>query len=120
MTSEYKKFHSFSSPYYPRANGQAESTNKILVTILYKTCGIERGDWEGRLSTVLWAYRTTYKATTGQTPFYLMYEREVVILVEYTAPSFKIAMAHRLGDEESLRERFNTLMKLDERRTMAQ
>ena len=41
MTTEYKIFHSFSSPYYPRANGQVEATNKVLVAILYKTCGVE-------------------------------------------------------------------------------
>lgn len=56
LTTEFKNFHSLSSPYYPRENVQAEATNKILVSIIYKSCGIEQEDWEEKLSFVLWAY----------------------------------------------------------------
>lgn len=79
MTVEFKIFHNLSSPYYPRANGQAEATNKVLVSIIYKSCGVEQEDWEERLLAVLWAYRTTYKVTTGHTPFQLMYGQEAVV-----------------------------------------
>lgn len=40
--------------------------------------------------------------------------------VEYTVPSLRIAVQNRLGDEESLRERLNTLLQMEERRTVAQ
>lgn len=41
MTVEFKIFHNLSSPYYPGANGQAEATNKVLVSVIYKLCGVE-------------------------------------------------------------------------------
>lgn len=111
---EFKIFHSLSSPYYPRANRQAEATNKILVSVIYKSCRVEQEDWEEKLPSVLWAYRTTYKVTTGQTPFQLMYDQEAIVLAEFMVPSLRIAIKNRLGDMESLWERLYVLGKLDE------
>lgn len=113
MTIEFKIFHSLSSSYYPRANGQAEATNKVLVSIIYKSCGVEQEDWDERLPVVLRAYRTTYKVTTGYTPFQLMYGQEAVVPAEYTVPSLRVAVDNRLGDEESLSARLGDLIKLD-------
>ena len=120
MTSEYRVFQSFSSLYYPWANGQAESTNKILVTILYKTYGVEGQDWEEQLPVVIWAYKTTYKAITGHTSFHLMYRQEAIMPIEHTVPRLRVAIQNRLGDEESLKERLHTLLKLDEMRIFSQ
>lgn len=120
MTSEFKIFHTLSNPYYPRANRQAKATNKILVSILYKTCGVEKENWDERPPIVLWAYQTTYKATIGQTPFHLMYRQETVMPAEYIVPSLRFAVTHRLGNTGSLKERLKTLLKLDERRVIAQ
>lgn len=52
ITMEFKIFHNLSNPYYPRVNGQAKLTNKVLVSIIYKSCGVEEEDWEERLSMV--------------------------------------------------------------------
>lgn len=119
MTLEFKIFCNLSSPYYPRANGQAESTNKVLVSIIYKSCGVEEEDWEERLLAVLWVYHTTYKVTMGHTSFQLMCRQEVVVLVEYIVPSLWVVMENRLGDVESLVECLINLNKLDEQRVMA-
>lgn len=75
LTIKFKIFHSLSSPYYPRANGQAEATNKILVFVICKSCGVEGKDWEERLLSILWAYCMAYKVTTGHTPFQLMTDK---------------------------------------------
>lgn len=56
LTMEFKIFHSLSSPYYPRVNGQVETTNKIIVSVIYKSCEVEKDDWEEHLPSVLWAY----------------------------------------------------------------
>ena len=42
----------------------------------------KKGIWPDELPSVLWAYRTTVRTPTGETPFKLAYESEVVIPVE--------------------------------------
>ncbi|XP_059066457.1 uncharacterized protein LOC131857758 [Cryptomeria japonica] len=120
LMTKFKIFHSLSSPYYPRANGQVEATNKILVGVMYKSCRVEGEDWEEKLPSVLWAYRTTYKVTTGQTPFQLMYGQEALVPTEFMVPSLHTAIENKLGDMESPREQLYALNKLDEKRMMAQ
>lgn len=56
LTAKFMISHRKSTPYYPHANGQAESTNKILVAILMKTVSATRTDWELKLTATLWAY----------------------------------------------------------------
>ncbi|XP_059064646.1 uncharacterized protein LOC131856750 [Cryptomeria japonica] len=120
LTLKFKIFHSLSSPYYPRANRQAEATNKILVSVIYKSCGVEQEDLEEKLPSVLWAYSTTCKVMTGHTPFQLMYGQEAIVPTKFMVPSLRIAIENRLGDMESPQERLYALGKLDERRMMAQ
>nr|XP_023893256.1 uncharacterized protein LOC112005238 [Quercus suber] len=49
----------YSTPAYPRSNGQAEATNKTIVNGLKKRLDSEKGRWVEELPNVLWAYRTT-------------------------------------------------------------
>jgi hypothetical protein len=56
--------HVNSTTYYPQGNGQAESTNKVLGTLLTKLVNENRIDWDEHLSIVLFSYKTTYKVTT--------------------------------------------------------
>jgi hypothetical protein len=111
--------HRKSTPYYPRANGQAESTNKVLSSILTKICEVKRNDWEHKLHSALWAYRTAFKTTTGQTPFQLACGMEAVMPAEYVLPSLRIAIDERLNEEESIRRRLISLEKLSEARQLA-
>ena len=120
LTTEFKIYHSLSSPYYPRANRQAEATNKILVSIIYKSCVVEGEDWEEKLPSTLWAYRTTYKVITAHTPFQLMFRHEAMVPTEFMIPSLKIALENKLGVMESSRERLHNLNKLEETRLLAQ
>ena len=41
-----------------------------------------KGAWLEELPNILWAYRTTARTPTGETPFRLTYGTEVVISVE--------------------------------------
>ena len=61
------------------------------------------GLWADELPGVLWAYRTTTKTSTGETPLSLAYNTEAVILVECGIPSVRYMWL----DEDSNRELLN-------------
>ena len=83
--------HKRSAPYHPQANGQAESTNKTLCTALTKIVSDSRTDWETKLPSVLWAYRTSYKAAVGTTPFELTYGLNTILPIEFLVPTLRVA-----------------------------
>jgi len=67
---------------YPQGNGQAEATNKAIVNRLKSRLEGAKGGWVNELPSVLWAYRTTPRRSTGETPFSLTYGAEAVIPTE--------------------------------------
>ncbi|XP_074298835.1 uncharacterized protein LOC141629788 [Silene latifolia] len=76
-----------STPGYPKSNGQAESSNKVVISCLKKKLKRRRSRWAEELPFVLWADRTTPKASTGQTPYSLVYGCEAVIPAEVQVPT---------------------------------
>ena len=83
---------SISSPYYPQANGQVESINRILKTMLQQMVGKHKLNWHVQLFSTLWAYRTTSKTATGFTPFQLVCGLEVVLPIDWEIPSLKLTV----------------------------
>ena len=61
--------HKKSSTYHPQANGQVESSNKVLIRILKKIVSENTSDWDQKLDSALWSFKTAYKVTTNMTPF---------------------------------------------------
>lgn len=94
-----KLFHGFceelkiefynSTPAYPQSNGQAESSNKTILDGLKKRLEKAKGKWAEELPDVLWAYRTTPRRSTGETPFALAYGMEAVIPLEIGMPTIR-------------------------------
>ena len=77
----------YSIPRYPQSNGQAEATNKTLITALKKRLEQAKRKWVKELPGVLWAYRTTPRRPTGNTPFALAYGMDAVIPTEIGLPT---------------------------------
>ena len=62
-----------STPRYPQGNDHAEAANKTIVNSLKKRLSAKKGGWADELQGVLWAYQTSPKRPTGETPFSLVY-----------------------------------------------
>ncbi|XP_075075507.1 uncharacterized protein LOC142162739 [Nicotiana tabacum] len=105
-----------STPYHLVANGKAESTNKVIINNLKKRLQESKGKWPEVLQGILWAYRSTSKTGTGETPFSLMYGAKALIPVEIGEPSTRYTQA----TEESIKEEMGiNLDLLEERRDAA-
>jgi transposase InsO family protein len=104
LTEKYGIKHRKSSPYHPQANGQVESTNKVLETILTKTVQLHHRDWADRLPEALWAYRTTWRNTTGHTPYELVYEKQVLLPIEFQVRTFRIVAQLGLDLDEAQKQ----------------
>ena len=66
----------FSTPGHPQANEQVEAANKIIKDNLKKKLEQLKGAWVDELPMVLWAYHTTPKEATRETPFSLVFGPE--------------------------------------------
>ena len=106
----------YSSPAHPQANGQAEIANRSLLKII-KTC-LEgaKGVWPDELPGVLWAYKTTVRTPTGETPFKLAYGSEAVIPADVHLANHRVTMYQDKDNEKQLRL---NLYLIDEVRTDA-
>ncbi|RVW60680.1 Gag-Pol polyprotein [Vitis vinifera] len=93
FSSELNIRNSYSTPCYPQSNGQAEATNKTLITALKKRLEQAKGKWVEELPGVLWAYRTTPGWPTGNTPFALAYGMDAVIPTEIGLPIIRTEAA---------------------------
>lgn len=82
LTERYRVKHYKSSPHYPKGNGQAEATNKALINILSKTLNDHMKTWAKQLPIALWAYKTSKRKPTDETPYALMYGKKTVLLAE--------------------------------------
>ena len=72
---------------------------KIIKTRLEGANGI----WPKELLSILWAYRTTARTPTGETPFRLTYESEAVIPAEVGLTSYKVHNHDERMNDEAMR-----------------
>ena len=122
MLEFYQVKHYRSSPYYPQGNGQAEATNKTLIKIISKMSQQYMGGWVTYLPNTLWAYRNSPKSAIRFSPFSLVYETEVMSLLEVMTPSLRVMEMRKKEKEKEafVAERCEDLTELDEKRKEAQ
>ena len=77
-------------PRHPVANGQVEAINKTIKSNLKKKLEAKKGAWAEELPFILWAYRTTVRNATRETPFSLAFGVEVVLPVETGVSTYRV------------------------------
>ncbi len=83
LTNHFLMKHVSSTTYYPQGNGQVQSTNKVLGTLLTKLVNENRTNQDEHLSTVLFSYRIAYKVATRYTPYQLVYGLHPLMPTKY-------------------------------------
>ena len=86
-----------SSSYYAQANGQAESSNKILIRLIKEKIEENPRRWHEVLSETLWAHRISKYGATKVTPFELVYGQEAVLPVEVNLDAYRLVKQNDLS-----------------------
>jgi len=71
------------SPYHPQSDGLVERLNRTLLQLLSKFVADKPATWDQWLELLLFAYRTSVQASTGFSPFYLVYGREPTLPADF-------------------------------------
>ncbi|XP_077245948.1 uncharacterized protein LOC143885765 [Tasmannia lanceolata] len=107
--SDLKIEQRFTSVAHPQTNGQTEVTNRILLQGIKKRLDDKAGRWADELYHVLWAYRTTPRSSTGESPFNLSFGTEAVIPVDVGTPSPRVTSFNEQLNDDGLRTNLDLL-----------
>ena len=78
----------FTTAYHPQSNGMVERLVRTVKSLLTAQLDSVPGQWDDRISFVLFAYNNTLHSETGEIPYYLWFGRPPVALSSLlTTPS---------------------------------
>ena len=100
--------HMHSTPYYPQCNGLVKKVNGMVYKIISKHVGDKTQTWDA----ALWAYRTSFRASLGFTPFHLVYSQEALLPIEVELSSLKVLLQPQKNGKEMLQQRMLDLERL--------
>ena len=76
-------------------------------------------DWLEKLPFALWAYRTSFRTSTGAKPYSLVYSMETMLPVEIEMGSLTVSLEQQIPEADWAQAQFDQLNLLDERRLRA-
>ena len=87
VTKEYYKLtgiqHRISAAYHPQSNGMVERQNRCIEDVIRKVMS-NKEDWLPLLDSVLFACRVTRNSSTKFSPFFMIYQREATLPLQWT------------------------------------
>ena len=92
--------------------------NKTILNGLKRRLDGAKGRWAEELSNVLWAYRTTPRRSTGETPFSLTYGAKVVIPTEVSLCSARVTGFDPIQNDGLMMEHLDWLEECQEAATI--
>ena len=101
---ELKIKNLYSTSRYTQSNGQAEASNKTLLTALKKQLDSAKGKWVDELLGVLWTYKTTARRPIGISPFALTYGTEAIVPKKIGMPTLLIDLPKESNDETVIKD----------------
>ncbi|XP_059627378.1 uncharacterized protein LOC132270196 [Cornus florida] len=101
------------------ANGQAEASNKVIISIIEKMIEKYPWQWHNLLSEALCAYKNSKRSSTKVTPYMLTYGHDAVLPMEMTVKSARVAFKNKLTPTEYTQAMLVELEDLDEVRLSA-
>jgi hypothetical protein len=109
---------SHASDYYPQGNGQVESSNKNLMTIVKKIVGENKKTWDSKIKHALWVDIITKKVATRKSHFKLVYKLEARLIV-HLIPSTYDSVEDVSAEQDAVQNKVNQIIELDEIRRKA-
>ncbi|UYV66676.1 hypothetical protein LAZ67_4002521 [Cordylochernes scorpioides] len=74
--------HCFTTSYHPQTNGLTERLNRTLINMISMYLNTDQKNWDEILPFITHAYNTTIQETTGYSPFFLLFGREPMSLLD--------------------------------------
>ena len=87
------------SPYYAKANGQAEASNQIMIKLIKKKIKEQPRKWHSTLNEALWAYRMACHGSIKTSPYELVYGHNTVLPWEVQTRSRHVMLQNDLTAE---------------------
>ena len=84
----------------------------MICKIITKHVGNKTQTWDRHINAALWAYRTSFKASLGYTPFHLVYGQEALLPIEVELSSLRVMVQFEGIPKEKLKQCILDLEKL--------
>ncbi|XP_043816287.1 uncharacterized protein K02A2.6-like [Manihot esculenta] len=114
FTRNMNIWHKFLSVAHPQTNGQTEVTNQAILQGLKKRLDKAKKNWADELNSILWAFWTTPRTPTKETPFALAFGSGAVVPIELQVPTHRVQFNNEDTNSDKLRSNLDALKEIRE------